>query len=527
MRPAGFGGLFACASTLACIGCSEPASPTGGVILSLDIPNAMLDPQGYTQVEITLHTPTGDIVRSSSVGANGAFDIGDLDVMSDVSVEAVLRNESGTAVGYGRTATAVDFAPGETVKVAIRRPIVYFSGLVSSDGDGNANTDDIVWSTSPATFSDLSSGASFDGRTQVGTKAVLMISAGPELYMVEQATSTSQGATTDPATKLTGPATVKPVSTGTHAVAPQLTGTMLGGVRDGAGSDDGLWLVIGTTSQLYVVNTVTGMVSAVADGDFARVAMVNNADGSSSAIAIQGRGTPCTQSAQVITVGFAGGEVSPSVTIATGGYSDVASDGGRSFVIDACKGELGEITGATIKVLRTGLGKPTALAVSNGQAWIGIERTGTPSSLMLVVAPLVGTDEPRTLWAEVVQQVANATMYDGVQRLMDSTSAVFHHLEVGAGGDYVAATVSAHFFAPDVIQANFPELTIDTEELRVFDASSGGTVQRYRSWCDGVIRSTVGDIEDWACATSTGQTAPPMFSLEHQIQSMTFLFGKK
>jgi hypothetical protein len=52
-------------------------------------------------------------------------------------------------------------------------------------------------------------------------------------------------------------------------------------------------------------------------------------------------------------------------------------------------------------------------------------------------------------------------------------------------------------------------------------------VQRYRSWCDGTILYTFGDISEWACATSPGQTAPTNPSYEHRIRSMTFQFGKK
>jgi len=136
-------------------------------------------------------------------------------------------------------------------------------------------------------------------------------------------------------------------------------------------------------------------------------------------------------------------------------------------------------------------------------------------------------DEPRTLWSETAQQVVNAVDYDGVQRQLSAGSVAFGHLEVGAGGDYVALTTSAHFHGAPVLAANFPDITIDTEELRVFDAASGGVVQRYRSWCAGVVRSTFGDIGPWACASTAGQTAASADMYEHHIGSMTFLFGKK
>ena len=115
-----------------------------------------------------------------------------------------------------------------------------------------------------------------------------------------------------------------------------------------------------------------------------------------------------------------------------------------------------------------------------------------------------------------------------VQRQLDATSVVVDHLEVGAGGDYVALTTNAHFHGNSLPQISFPDTTIDSEELRVFDASSGGNVQRYRSWCAGALILNLGDISDWECALAAGQTAAPSMSMyDHHINSMTFLFGKK
>jgi hypothetical protein len=103
---------------------------------------------------------------------------------------------------------------------------------------------------------------------------------------------------------------------------------------------------------------------------------------------------------------------------------------------------------------------------------------------------------------------------------------VIPHLEVGAGGDYIALTTSAHFHGVELTNL-FPEMTIDTEELRVFAAASGGVIQRYRSWCDGVVIVRGVEIDGWECSAAAGQSAAAMGSLEHHIGSMTFQFGKK
>jgi hypothetical protein len=135
---------------------------------------------------------------------------------------------------------------------------------------------------------------------------------------------------------------------------------------------------------------------------------------------------------------------------------------------------------------------------------------------------------PRVLWTETAQQVVQATGLDGVQRLLNASGITIDHLELGAGSDYVALSTSAHFHGDPVEDANFPEITMDTEELRVFDAATGGAVQRYRSWCEGVIQfhSNTNDIADWQCAAIPGQTTPAS-GADHHIGSMSFLYGKK
>jgi hypothetical protein len=175
-------------------------------------------------------------------------------------------------------------------------------------------------------------------------------------------------------------------------------------------------------------------------------------------------------------------------------------------------------------------GRPTAVAVSNGQAYVGIESLPATTSLLLVQIATGeagrAAEEPHALWSEAAQQVVRASDFRGVQRQLDATSSMIGHLEIGAGGDYVALTTSAHFHGDPVTAASFPEMTIDTEELRVFDAGTGGLVQRYRSWCSGVLNVALDDIANWACASTAGQTEAAK-TFDHHIGSMTFLFGKK
>jgi hypothetical protein len=507
---------------LALVGCGTDAPAEPSAQLVLDIPNGMLDPMGYTTVEITMHDAGGDTVRSAAIGADGGFDLGDLDPRTAISLEAVLRNDSGVAVGYGRTASAIDLAAGAAITVQVRRPIVYIAGVNYTIPSGTP-----VWFGLPATFSDLSAGTALDGTTTAADKPVLMISAGPQLFSVDMAVNSSSGA-------LTGPATIRAVSTADHSMSPELGSLAVGVVQDGAGSDDGATLVVGTTERLYAVDTrpdAAAPVRELATGDFARVAMVAGADGGFAAVAIRNRVSTtdaCNPAAELWWIADTGGEVVDARMVATGGFADVAADRGRAWYVDACNGELGEVLPTGVHGMRTDLGKPTALAVSNGQAWIGVE-LATPTALSIVVAPVEAAGgTPRTLWTEPQEQVMGATQFPGVERRLAAQAATFLQLEVGAGGDYVAAATSGQFFGARVDASNFPQMNIETRELRVFDAATGGVVQRYRSWCDGSYTTLYSsDIRNWRCANATGQTGPASVSREHRLSSMTFLFGKK
>jgi hypothetical protein len=527
------------------------------VPLSLEIPHGALDPKGYTTVEIVLHATSGDVRKSTSLDrevaapgmdsqgpnpvlASAAFDVIDLDPGTMVSVEVTLRNDSGTALGYGRTAADTAFLADEPITVQVRRPLAYIAGAVSRDADGNAQTPALRWTESPATFSDLSAGVPLDGKTQLGSQVVLAVSAGPNLFTISQAIEPTTGA-------LIGPAKLVPVSTADHQVGSALAGAMGGSVLDGAGADDGRTLAIATSTQLFAFDAQTGMARALADGNFARVAVLTSQTGEIDAVAIKNRGVTaaatCSMAAELWWLPVSrsdGGVVAAPQMIATGGFSDVASDRGRAYYVDACKGMLGDVDDdgsgklaahplVTLPAI-TGVssGRPTAVAVSNGQAYVGVESPPATASLMRVstaVAPHV-SDEPSVLWSEAAQQVVRASDFRGVQRQLDATSAMIGHLEIGAGGDYVAITTSAHFHGDPVMAASFPEMTIDTEELRVFDASTGGLVQRYRSWCSGILNIAAGDIDAWACASTAGQTEAAR-TFDHHIGSMTFLFGKK
>ncbi|HEX4418614.1 MAG TPA: hypothetical protein VH165_11975 [Kofleriaceae bacterium] len=561
------GPLVAVALAGACA-TQHPSAPVDReATVALALPQGALNPVGYTSVDIVLHEPGGDVALTAQIDIdNGTFDLGTLTPVDGTAIEATLRSDTGAVVGYGRVSGAT-INDNEIVKIPVLRPIAYIAG--SADDDQRPGPE---WTVEPATFSDLSTGAPPDGKTVLASPSALMVAAGSKLFMITQAVDGTTGAAT-------GMAQVVPVSVADHSIGTPFDPMLAGAVVDAAGTDDGNHLVIATASELYALDIstdmTTGAVTVVATmlaaGSFSHVAILTTDTGEVDAIAIKNRapttGT-CASTAELWWAQLAGpslaGAAPAAHMVATGGFSDVAADRGQAYYIDACKRELGTVTATATAMTRslTAIGsataEPTMLAVSNGQAYIGIE--DQPATTSLAVLPVVasppsgsggGSDagggsgtaggsgatdstDTRMLWTEGAQQVVEAANFAGVQRQLDATSVMIDHLEIGAGGDYVALTTSAHFHGSAVKAANFPDLTIDADELRVFDASTGGSVERYRSFCAGFFNSMSGnDITAWQCAQTPGQTAPAPgpdnspVTYDHHIASMTFLFGKK
>lgn len=280
--------------------------------VTLDIPNAALDPKGFTNVEIRFHEPTGDLVMTTAVGSDNAFDLGKLATSNDAAVEAVLRNASGGAVGYGRTASPVSVAADAEIVVPVRRPIVYIAG--PHDEATMINT--TKWKTNPATFVDLTTGGTTDGSSRLGSMASVMIGAGPDIYMLEQPIADNGTST--------GPAMVRKVSTGDHSIGAALSPTIdVGDVQDGTGSDDGRWLLVGTSQKLYLIDIVRAKMFEIASGDFAQISVIASGESGMTAIAIK-RSSPvvmCPSSNDLlyVTVGPNPDDQPVTMTIGTGG----------------------------------------------------------------------------------------------------------------------------------------------------------------------------------------------------------------
>jgi len=117
------------------------------------------------------------------------------------------------------------------------------------------------------------------------------------------------------------------------------------------------------------------------------------------------------------------------------------------------------------------------------------------------------------LWSEPAEQGVDLVDEPEVQRKLSATGTTIDHLELGAGGDYVALTTSAHFQGADLPRPNVgsPRWRSTPRSCACSMPPTGGSVQRYRSWCDGVHRGPLGDItNDWECAAVAGRPPRPL-----------------
>src|SRR4051794_3645468 len=72
------------------------------VAFSLELPHGDLDPAGFSTIDVMLHEPGKKDVELTAAIVDNAFDLGTIEPVAGVSIEATLRNDSGAAVGYGR-----------------------------------------------------------------------------------------------------------------------------------------------------------------------------------------------------------------------------------------------------------------------------------------------------------------------------------------------------------------------------------------------------------------------------------------
>ncbi|MEZ4360015.1 MAG: hypothetical protein R3B48_07540 [Kofleriaceae bacterium] len=479
------------------------------VAVEFDVPEGALAPASYASIEVRIRTAARDDMRTVPV-VDGAFQLGDLSETRGAVLEAKLLSATGGLMAYGRHPGLVDLVDGASLVVPVRRPLVYL-GASRRVSDRNPDTLDPL-ALEPAAYVDLSAGAAPLGpEGRIATTSGYLTSASGALWGLDQAIDPRSG-------RGVGPISLVSVAASDHAVSPPipLPAELTGAIHDTRASDDGAVVAVATQTGLAVVQT-DGGAAVITAGAYSRVVFARDA-----LYAIVGRAPrgPCNLGAQLVRHQRAA--PGDAAALASGGFLDLASNGDRVFALD-CGGQISEVTDSGLRPLRGGLSGATAIAVSGDHLWFAAVSGGVAS---IASFPLDSMEPALQLWSEAVTQKLTASDYPGVVRNVAADAVFIDELELGAGGEFISASVLATYDEPAIPAANFPQFTLESDELWVLDASSGAVDLRYRTWCSGVSRAVTGQITGWACAEESGQLAAHGEDA-HRLRSMTFAFGSR
>ena len=509
-----------------------PPTASGGVSLVLDIPNGRARSQGlHRRSRSSLHEPTGDIDADRRPSTPTAPSISaTIDPTTGVSIEATLRNDSGAAVGYGRTAAAAALRRRREIVVPVRRPIAYIAGTVSTRHERRTRRRRPAWTEAPATFSDLSVGD--DARRHDAARQPR----GPDDRGRSEPVHGRPRRPATPTGALTGPRDA-------HAGVDRRSH----GRRRAAGLDDRRRArrrrqrrrqaardrhhdaaVRGRHHDRRGARARRRQLRAGRDRRRRRPRSTRSRSRTAARPPGPARRPPSCGGRR------SAGERAGGAPVATGGFSDIATDRGHAYYVDACKGELGEASARDRCVEHADRGSRRRQA----DRARGVERPGVHrrrDSRRRRSASLAGgrrVDRRPTRRARCGPRPRSRCSTRSTSRTCSASSTrssvVFDHLEIGAGGDYIALTTSAHFHG---VASHRGELPRDDDRhrgaarVRRRDRrrSSSATAAGATASCRiGSTTSAAGSAR-----RRPARPRPPTATLEHHIDSMTFLFGKK
>lgn len=469
---------------VACIG-ADPACDTG-LALRLDLPSGALAPAGFTALTATLRHADGtsEIVTGRG-GAGGVFELGAVDPAVS-EVEVTLRNDAGGTLGYGRVRGLVGF-PAGPIMVPVRRPLVYLAGSAFGASGPAAPT-----------ILDLAEPGDVTGGQHLPSIADGVATAGSALFLAERDEATASIA-------------IRAVDTRDHIVGAVVAMAAAGAplLTDVAGDEEGGPLALGTEAGLYRIDPATGTVRQLAAQGVGRVIATGD-----SVAGIARLGKFCSGASDLLV---------DDTNVGSDLFVDLATDHGRLYIL-TCGGDVFEVVDGALQ-LRAQLGSEArSIAVANRLVYVV---SSTPDFGFALVRIDLESGEIFELVRAQVRQVVSAQDYPGVQRELLATGDFDADLAIGAGGQLVALLLRTTHNADRVPAANVPDMGVRVEELRVFDATSGAALVRYRSQCRvNTFNPEPGDIANWVCATEPGQTAPQPAD-ERGISSIAISFGSR
>ncbi|MCE9572314.1 MAG: hypothetical protein K8W52_04095 [Deltaproteobacteria bacterium] len=500
-------------------GTSLPACGTGSVDVVLDVPDdATLAPDNAATVTLVTQQPGAPARATTSVIADdGTFDLGKLPVAPDLAVSVILRSNAQRVVGYGRAAGLIDVSARDAISIDVpmRRPFAYATGspnrLVAFDTTMDAAQRD------------------FQRAIDLPETDELVAASGGDVFVIDDAGGSTKARRIDGATHQPDTATI----------------ALPAGVRDAAATSNGRWLVVGFAGGMAIVDVPRGtLTTAAMPGGVDRVTIAATSTGELRAIGLAGRATTaagCTKASQFVVVTLpATADTEPSDPTITDAGAPLADIGGDEtdvdFVaIDPCADALIRYSGGEVGAVKLAdVSDPAAVAMMGGQAWalgsvpgkedtnstatLSDDTTVTAAHLVLVSAAVDGSATTKADLPPVTQIAAG---YDAnnqplaLSRDINAKVVIPRDLVAVPPGDQVALLYDAEFHAPALFTTDIfgnqveviPEITAQTSEYELLNASGGAPSQRVLSSCK-LTEDNMGAVAQWRCQQASGAYTP-------------------
>lgn len=458
-----------------------------------------------TLVQRTLDMPTTRTVYEvTEPGAD--IEMGRIEASDGLKLAVELRSQNQRLIGYGRSETAVDVSPGDslTVPIYMRRPLVYVAGdrrLGVLDSTRDPGKADALTSLS-ATNQPRAATISPNGATLL----VAQSAGAGAFHLLGLSTSNHTDVALD-VPLIQEPSDLAVASTGRYVLIAHA------GVSGGVS-------VVDTESQGIPVFIRLGSVS--------RVAIAPQSQGSDveRGFALVDRSMDCTGGgpSRIAVVDLQSPDDTGAIVDLGEPIQDIAAsrDSPELFAANRCDDAVQQVLfGDDIRTIDIAeVPDATTVVALDERIWaVGSLPPNSNEGARLVAVSMerTGADQVR-IELPTLQENAKTLDFSGqgdeAGRSIDADAITALHLAVLPGGDSLAVITHGTFHAPqrgevEILGIPFPilpEIEMESHEYLFVDIATASVVQRVRSVCELEVKSLDALVTDWVCTQSPGQT---------------------
>lgn len=430
---------------------------------------------------------------------NGEISLGRVEAGDELRLAVELRSPNQRLIGYGRSQAGQDVAPGDslTLPMHVRKPFLYLTGdsaITTLDPTIDGSTDNVGYlGRIDALAQPLVTGTSSDG------SALHVVHGSAGAYQLTVLSTANH------ADSLFGPIAL--------AQAP----------TDVAASADGRYVAIGHADGLSVVDTtrageeVGAITPAAISGAVARIAVSPGAR--PTAYALLDNDTECGGASRVVAFDLDDPQTALAELTVTGPATDLAVLAGGAgqpevLVARTCESDIlaGTMITADTPTTAPFASVPgiSALAVLDDRIWaVGSASSAIGAYLVAVSLDSSGAEQSYAEMPVLQERVVTDEFSgesDEAVRQMDAIRVAAVHMGVVPGGDAIALTVQADYYAPDrwaevlgIDVMILPELEVRDREFLLLDVATSTVVRRLRTACELKILSLGHLVGGWTC----------------------------